>query len=58
MQLTDYLCGVVQDGIRLEKIQESLAIPVVYAGFPTALGALSEWRSVLEECERKGLISQ
>jgi 4-carboxymuconolactone decarboxylase len=54
-QLRNYLFGAVQDGISPEKVQESLVMLVVYAGFPTALVALNEWREVRLACERKGL---
>jgi 4-carboxymuconolactone decarboxylase len=51
-QLRNYLFGAVQDGIPVEKIHEALVMLVVYIGFPTALVALAEWRSVRAACER------
>ena len=54
-QLRNYLFGAVQDGISTEKVQEALVMLVVYAGFPTALVALNEWREVRLACERQGL---
>lgn len=54
-QLRNYLFGAVQDGIPAEKIQEALAMLVVYAGFPVALAALTEWRAVLASSQRQGI---
>jgi len=41
-QLRNYLHGALQDGIPAEKLQGALRMLVVYAGFPTAIDALSE----------------
>ena len=54
-QLRNYLFGAVQDGIPGTKIQQALSMLVVYAGFPTALTALAEWRDVRAACERNGI---
>ena len=56
-QLRNYLFGAVQDGIPVEKIQEALVMLVVYAGFPVALAALTEWRAVLASSRRHGEVS-
>lgn len=56
-QLRNYLFGAVQDGIPAEKIQEALAMLVVYAGFPVALAALTEWRAVLGSSRRHAEVS-
>lgn len=53
-QLRNYLFGAVQDGVPAQKIHEALVMLVVYAGFPTAITALAEWRSVREACARQG----
>jgi 4-carboxymuconolactone decarboxylase len=54
-QLRNYLFGAVQDGVPAAKIHEALVMLVVYAGFPVALTALAEWRSVRDACERNGI---
>lgn len=54
-QLRNYLFGAVQDGMSARRIQEALAMLVVYAGFPTALQALDVWRAVREACARAGI---
>jgi alkylhydroperoxidase/carboxymuconolactone decarboxylase family protein YurZ len=51
-QLKNYLHGALQDGTPPEKIHEALLMLVVYCGFPTALTALSQWRSVVEAAAR------
>ena len=45
-QLRSYLHGALQAGIDPDKLQDTLVMIVVYAGFPTALMALDEWRKV------------
>jgi 4-carboxymuconolactone decarboxylase len=55
VQLRNYLFGAVQDGISPRKIHEALVMLVVYAGFPTALAALADWRDVQAACERHGM---
>jgi 4-carboxymuconolactone decarboxylase len=45
-QLRNYLHGALQAGIPAEKIQETLAMSAVYAGFPASLNALDCWRGV------------
>jgi 4-carboxymuconolactone decarboxylase len=47
-QLRNYLHGALQDGIPAEKVQETLVMTAVYAGFPAALDALDCWRAVQE----------
>ncbi|HWF54587.1 MAG TPA: carboxymuconolactone decarboxylase family protein [Solirubrobacteraceae bacterium] len=45
-QLRNYLFAALQAGIPESKIQESLAMLSVYAGFPAAINALECWREV------------
>lgn len=45
-QLRNYLHGALQEGIAYERLHEALAMLIVYAGFPTALGALGILREV------------
>ncbi|HVV91055.1 MAG TPA: carboxymuconolactone decarboxylase family protein [Solirubrobacterales bacterium] len=47
-QLRNYLHGALQEGIPPEKVQETLVMTSVYAGFPAALNALDCWRRVRE----------
>jgi 4-carboxymuconolactone decarboxylase len=54
-QLRNYLFGAVQDGISPRTIHEALVMLVVYAGFPTTLAALADWRDVRAACERHGI---
>jgi 4-carboxymuconolactone decarboxylase len=48
-QLRNYLHGALQAGVNAERLHEALKMLVVYAGFPTALSALS----VLHEVRAK-----
>jgi 4-carboxymuconolactone decarboxylase len=54
-QLRNYLFGAVQDGICGTAIHEALVMLVVYAGFPTGIAALGDWRDVRAACERRGI---
>jgi 4-carboxymuconolactone decarboxylase len=51
-QLRNYLHGALQGGIAPERIREALRMLVVYAGFPIAIDALSEFDSVLSAHQR------
>ena len=51
-QLRTYLHGALQQGIAEEKIHETLVMTCVYAGFPTAIGALVCWKEVLASHHR------
>jgi 4-carboxymuconolactone decarboxylase len=46
-QLRNYLHGALQAGIRAEKVHETLLMTCVYAGFPTALNALTLFKEVV-----------
>ena len=46
-QLRNYFHGALQEGIPAEKIQEALLMVSVYAGFPTALNALTSFKQAL-----------
>ncbi len=54
-QLKNYLHGALQAGISARKVNEALLMMVVYAGFPTALGALVVWKDVLAAARRQGV---
>ena len=57
-QLRSYLHGAVQAGVDGDKIQDALAMMVVYSGFPAALMALDEWRKVRESHARRNAESE
>jgi 4-carboxymuconolactone decarboxylase len=46
-QLRNYFHGALQAGIPAQKIQEALLMISVYAGFPTALNALTSFKQAL-----------
>jgi 4-carboxymuconolactone decarboxylase len=51
-QLRDYLHGALQDGVPYERLHEALAMLLVYAGFPTAIGAVGILREVHDARQR------
>jgi 4-carboxymuconolactone decarboxylase len=51
-QLRNYLHGALQDGVPYERLHEALAMLLVYAGFPTAIGALGVLSEVRAAHER------
>jgi 4-carboxymuconolactone decarboxylase len=46
-QLRNYLHGAIQAGVPIVKLHEALVMLAVYAGFPAALGALSQLKAVV-----------
>lgn len=55
-QLRNYLHGALQDGIDPVKIHETVIMMCVYGGFPVALEALTEWRSVVRKARSQGVV--
>lgn len=55
-QLRIYLHGALQDGISPRKLHEAVLMMLVYAGFPTALTALSTWKEVVAQARRQGMV--
>jgi 4-carboxymuconolactone decarboxylase len=46
-QLRNYLHGAIQAEIPISKLHEALVMLTVYAGFPTAVQALSQLKQVI-----------
>lgn len=53
-QLRAYLFGAVHNDVPPRKVQEVLAMVTVYAGFPSAIQALTVWHDVVAACRRQG----
>lgn len=52
-QLRNYLFGALHDGIDRARVQDTIAMVSIYAGFPRAISALKCWKEVLESYDER-----
>lgn len=53
--LRNYLWGALHSGIPPQKVQETLVMLTVYAGFPRSVDAMRAWREVVLSARRHGM---